>query len=137
MADPDGWHLPTIEEWSGLKQFIAQDGAEVSAALKSKRDWEKTEQGNGKDAYVSTPFPLGASAMSAMTLALATAAAMAFGGRRPRATMMLLLYGGSGDFGGRKSLFGESESYRGDRQNVPVGGLDLDFDIDDAGVARI
>lgn len=47
---PDGWHLPSLSEWSELNTFVTNDGysGNVGAALKSTTGWN---DGLGIDAY--------------------------------------------------------------------------------------
>ena len=58
---PEGWHLPTLEEWNTL--FAAVGGAtSAGAVLKSASGWTSTWQGNsggGTDAFGFTVLPAG------------------------------------------------------------------------------
>lgn len=57
---PDGWHVPTDEEWTALEDYIASDGHSGSegAALKATYGWYNN--GNGTDDYGFTALPGGA-----------------------------------------------------------------------------
>ncbi|MFO7864147.1 MAG: FISUMP domain-containing protein [Salinivirgaceae bacterium] len=57
---PDGWHVPTDEEWTALERFIASDGhnGTEGKALKSTTGWEYN--GNGTDNYGFNALPEGA-----------------------------------------------------------------------------
>ncbi len=49
---PSGWHVPTDDEWTTLRDYIANDGhtrSRVAAALKSTTGWR--DGGNGTDNY--------------------------------------------------------------------------------------
>ena len=51
---PEGWHIPSREEWKALVGFVAHDnngeyGNHEAVALKSKTCW--SENGNGVDLY--------------------------------------------------------------------------------------
>jgi len=50
-ACPQGWHLPTADEWNELISFVENDGhsGETGTALKSKNGW--IHNGNGTDNY--------------------------------------------------------------------------------------
>ena len=50
IACPAGWHLPDINEWNELIQFVENEGysGEVAKALKSTSSWNT---GNGTDAF--------------------------------------------------------------------------------------
>ena len=56
---PDGWHLPSADEFTELVAFIASDGYEATegVALKSKSGWNS--DGNGVDAYGFNGTPSG------------------------------------------------------------------------------
>lgn len=58
-ACPDGWHLPTDNEWTQLVDFIATDGytGNEGTALKSTGGWYK--DANGIDNYDFTALPGG------------------------------------------------------------------------------
>ena len=53
---PEGWHLPSGEEWETL---VNEVGGEYAAgpAFKSRSDWKN--DGNGSDAYGFTVLPVG------------------------------------------------------------------------------
>jgi uncharacterized protein (TIGR02145 family) len=53
-ACPTGWHLPTVDEWSGLKANI---GYNRSKYLKSAKGWNNN--GNGTDDYGFSALPGG------------------------------------------------------------------------------
>ena len=56
---PDGWHLPSTEEWNELIAFLASEGysGQEGHALKSVTDWN--ENGNGADLYGFNGLPGG------------------------------------------------------------------------------
>lgn len=58
-ACPSGWHLPTDEEWTELKNYIANDGhsGKEGTALKSTTGWN--DGGNGTDIYGFFALPGG------------------------------------------------------------------------------
>jgi len=52
---PDGWHIPTYQEWETLRNFA---GSSISAKqLKAKSGWDNN--GNGSDAYGFSALPGG------------------------------------------------------------------------------
>lgn len=57
---PDGWHVPSLDEWSAFKNFIEKtDGKGEKTAgkhLKSKSGW-KNGEGNGVDTYSFNALP--------------------------------------------------------------------------------
>jgi uncharacterized protein (TIGR02145 family) len=53
---PDGWHLPSEEEWMELKNFINGEGGNADD-LKTTYGWE--ENGNGTDTYGFSALPAG------------------------------------------------------------------------------
>lgn len=56
VACPKGWHLPSLEEWEELVDYVG--GKEIAGkALKSERGWK--ENGNGLNAYGFSVFPAG------------------------------------------------------------------------------
>ena len=62
VARPDGWHIPSKEEWNELEKFVADtlfrgDEDYVGYALKSKDGWKKG--GNGTDAFGFGALPAG------------------------------------------------------------------------------
>ncbi len=55
---PDGWHLPSNEEWNILKSFVAGNTTGgVGYALKSTSGWN--DDGNGSDAFGFGALPAG------------------------------------------------------------------------------
>lgn len=58
-ACPDGWHLPSREEWLELESYIEADGysGQEGAALKSTSGW--MSNGNGTDIYGFKALPGG------------------------------------------------------------------------------
>ena len=65
-ACPDGWHLPSKDEWNALETFVADSlfGGKtdsVGYALKSASGWEEYEgkSGNGSDAFGFGALPAG------------------------------------------------------------------------------
>ncbi len=53
---PEGWHLPSVEEWHAL--FLAAGGsAKAGNTLKSKSGWY--DDGNGSDEFVFSVLPSG------------------------------------------------------------------------------
>ena len=65
-ACPDGWHLPSKDEWNALETFVADSlfGGKtdsVGYALKSASGWEEYEgkSGNGSDAFGFGALPTG------------------------------------------------------------------------------
>jgi len=56
---PDGWHVPTDEEWTALENYIASDGhsGTEGEALKAIYGWD--DNGNGTDDYGFTGLPGG------------------------------------------------------------------------------
>ncbi|MBN2738652.1 MAG: hypothetical protein JXR70_16845, partial [Spirochaetales bacterium] len=61
---PDGWHLPTFEEWEQLRNFIAGEGHQNQEgnALKTTTGWEGN--GNGTNNYGFSALPGGSSMTS-------------------------------------------------------------------------
>ncbi len=68
VARPDGWHIPSKEEWDKLEKFVADtlfrgDKDYVGYALKSRSGWEEYEDegkpGNGSDAFGFGALPAG------------------------------------------------------------------------------
>ena len=60
---PDGWHLPTVQEWNGL--FEAVGGVEVAGeVLKARNGWNSREyeSANGSDSYGFSALPVGSRA---------------------------------------------------------------------------
>ena len=62
VAYPDGWHIPSREEWDELEKFVADtlfrgDKDYVGYALKSKDGWK--DGGNGSDAFGFGALPAG------------------------------------------------------------------------------
>lgn len=62
VARPDGWHIPSKEEWDELEKFVAKtlfcgDMDYVGYALKSKDGWKNG--GNGTDAVGFGALPAG------------------------------------------------------------------------------
>ncbi len=62
VARPDGWHIPSKEEWDKLEKFVADtlfrgDKDYVGYALKSKDGWKNG--GNGTDAVGFGALPAG------------------------------------------------------------------------------
>ena len=55
---PEGWHLPTKEEWERMTAFIGGDGVE-GKKLKAKTGWHKDCNGNGTDEYGFSALPGG------------------------------------------------------------------------------
>ncbi len=51
---PDGWHVPTNEEWDELENFIGNDSI-AGLTLKTAKGW--TEPGNGTDIYGFSAYP--------------------------------------------------------------------------------
>jgi uncharacterized protein (TIGR02145 family) len=58
---PDGWHVPTDEEWTTLENFLANNGHEGSEgiALKSNYGWSSGHNSYGTDDYGFTALPGG------------------------------------------------------------------------------
>ena len=57
---PDGWHIPSFEEWAELGNFVNNDYQgynEPRATLKSTSGWKNN--GNGTDTYGFSAFPSG------------------------------------------------------------------------------
>ncbi|MBT3383980.1 MAG: T9SS type A sorting domain-containing protein [Prolixibacteraceae bacterium] len=56
---PADWHLPSMEEWKELGEFISQDGhfLKIGVALKSISGW--TSEGDGTDDYKFRALPGG------------------------------------------------------------------------------
>ena len=56
---PDGWHLPSDDEWTELEDYITTDGysGTEGTALKATGGW--TSNGNGTDIYGYSAFPGG------------------------------------------------------------------------------
>jgi len=57
---PEGWQLPSLEEWNTLRTFVGN--SEVGVKLKSKYGWSDTPQGqsgNGNDTYGFKALPAG------------------------------------------------------------------------------
>ena len=62
---PDGWHLPTDEEWCTLSQFVdatvtcdnGRSGTDISGKLRSTGGWYNGQ--NGTDSYGFTALPSG------------------------------------------------------------------------------
>lgn len=54
---PDGWHVPTLEEWQELKDYLTNDGhsGTEGTALKSTSGW--INDGNGTDDYDFNALP--------------------------------------------------------------------------------
>ncbi|MBI9069480.1 MAG: PKD domain-containing protein [Salinivirgaceae bacterium] len=54
---PDGWHVPTNDEWTELKNYIAADGhsGNEGTALRATSGWPN--DGNGTDDYGFTALP--------------------------------------------------------------------------------
>ena len=65
VARPDGWHIPSKEEWDALKRFVADSlfGGETDSAgyaLKSESGWEESEgKRGGSDAVGFGALPAG------------------------------------------------------------------------------
>jgi uncharacterized protein (TIGR02145 family) len=59
---PDGWHVPSDEEWTELENYVSNDGhsGSVGTALKSTSGWN--DNGNGTDDYGFSGLPGGARA---------------------------------------------------------------------------
>lgn len=62
VARPDGWHIPSKEEWDALEEFVADilfrgDKDYVGYALKAKDCWEFDD--NGTDAVGFGALPAG------------------------------------------------------------------------------
>jgi uncharacterized protein (TIGR02145 family) len=58
-ACPDGWHLPSDEEWTTLENYISNDDhiGNVGTALKNTNGW--SDSGNGTDDYGFSALPEG------------------------------------------------------------------------------
>jgi uncharacterized protein (TIGR02145 family) len=56
---PDGWHVPSDEEWTELENYVSNDGhyGSVGTALKSTSGWD--DNGNGTDDYGFSGLPGG------------------------------------------------------------------------------
>ena len=56
---PDGWHLPSDDEWDEIENFLSKDGHSGSegTALKATTGWDS--DGNGTDDYGFTALPGG------------------------------------------------------------------------------
>lgn len=67
-ACPDGWHVPSNEEWTKLESYIANDlhSDSIGIALKSLSGWNDYlgESGNGIDYYGFSVTPAGARSKS-------------------------------------------------------------------------
>ena len=67
VAYPDGWHIPSREEWDELEKFVADtlfrgDKDYVGYALKSASGWKENDKGkpgNGSDAFGFGALPAG------------------------------------------------------------------------------
>ena len=67
VAYPDGWHIPSREEWDELERFVADtlfrgDKGYVGYALKSASGWKENDNGksgNGSDAFGFGALPAG------------------------------------------------------------------------------
>lgn len=66
VARPDGWHIPSKEEWDALEKFVADtlfrgDKDYVGYALKAKKGWDDDcyDDGNGSDAFGFGALPAG------------------------------------------------------------------------------
>lgn len=66
VARPDGWHIPSQEEWDELETFVAEtlfrgDKDFVGYALKAKKGWNDDcyDGGNGSDAVGFGALPAG------------------------------------------------------------------------------
>ncbi|NBC81741.1 MAG: hypothetical protein GVY19_00010 [Bacteroidetes bacterium] len=61
-ACPDGWHIPSGEEWDILLEYVGDNGYnnDEGIALKSTSGWGKhTNEGNGDDAFGFKSLPAG------------------------------------------------------------------------------
>jgi uncharacterized protein (TIGR02145 family) len=60
---PDGWHVPSLNEWLKLKDYISGKGHEgkEGVALKAVSGWDAYEgvSGNGEDAFGFNALPAG------------------------------------------------------------------------------
>ncbi len=58
-ACPDGWHLPTDNEWTALEEYISSQGYKggVGNALKSTSEWKRN--GKGIDGFAFNARPSG------------------------------------------------------------------------------
>jgi uncharacterized protein (TIGR02145 family) len=57
-ACPDGWHLPSSDEWTALETYVSENSSGgVGYALKSKSGWYNN--GNGSDAFGFGALPAG------------------------------------------------------------------------------
>jgi uncharacterized protein (TIGR02145 family) len=56
---PDGWHVPSVDEWTELENYVSNDGhsGSVGTALKSTSGWN--DNGNGTDDYGFSGLPGG------------------------------------------------------------------------------
>jgi uncharacterized protein (TIGR02145 family) len=54
---PTGWHLPTMDEWYILKNFV---GDEAGTKLRATNNWNSSDGGNGTDNYGFSALPSGA-----------------------------------------------------------------------------
>ena len=54
---PEGWHLPSIDEWNTLFANVKGGQLEAGFHLKSQTEWENN--GNGDDLYAFSARPLG------------------------------------------------------------------------------
>ena len=56
---PDGWQVPTDNEWNELKDYVSNDGhaGTEGIALKAKQGWNN--EGNGTDDYGFSALPAG------------------------------------------------------------------------------
>jgi len=54
---PNGWHVPTDEDWEELRDYITSQGLETATALKSTYGW--IDDGNGTDDFGFSGVPGG------------------------------------------------------------------------------
>jgi uncharacterized protein (TIGR02145 family) len=66
-ACPNGWHLPSQDEWEALIDFLGEDvaGSKLKTKFGWNRDWlERGKSGNGEDAYGFSALPGGVGSSS-------------------------------------------------------------------------
>ena len=58
---PEGWHVPTNEEWKTMTDFIVQEGYSnsIATALKDTTAWDKDGEDFGTDKFGFTAMPAG------------------------------------------------------------------------------
>jgi uncharacterized protein (TIGR02145 family) len=54
---PEGWHIPSSDEWKTLLNYTGLGNKDAGSSLKSKTGWQRG--GNGKDEFGFTVMPSG------------------------------------------------------------------------------